>query len=116
MDTILNSKMKNMLSKNNTDVKSFLDSATPEKLDFYEIAGKLLSYNNDMGIIFDYTDDVHLSLITEKLVEYKDSEFVKRLKSVEYPTDLIQLKDMIPNEEIFEKYVLTVIEQFERKS
>mgnify|MGYP004474379871 CR=1 FL=1 len=68
-----------------------------------------------MGIIFDYTDDMHLSLITEKLVEYKNSEFVKRLKSVEYPTELIQLKDIVPNDEIFEKYIVAVIEQFSEK-
>jgi hypothetical protein len=108
---MLGNKIENLLNKNSTDVKNFLNSATPEQLEFYDVAGKLLSNNNDMGIISDYTDDEHLNRITNACVEHKDSDFVKKLKDVQYSDDLMKLEDMVPDDETFNTYVSSLIGQ-----
>lgn len=112
---MLSGKIENLLNKNSTDVKNFLNSATPEQLDFYEIAGKLLSNNSDIGSISDCTDDVHLEQITNACIEHKDSDFVKKLKDIQYADDLLKLKGTVPDDNVFKTYVSSVIEQLESK-
>lgn len=105
------------LSTEDKYVKDFVKEATPEQMVYFDIALKLLANNNAMGVIFDYTDDMHLQLITNKLVEYKDTEFVKKLVSVNYAEELVALKDLVPDpdDEIFMNYVIFVIEHFEEE-
>ena len=74
-------------------------------MEFFDIAAKLLSNNNDMSVIFDYTDDEHLRLITNKLIEYKNSEFVQRLKNVKYIEDIKELVTIMPNDDVFDTYI-----------
>ena len=105
----------NHLNLNNLYVKQFLETATKEQLSFFDIAAKLLSNNPNMDIILDYTDDIHLMRITKKLVEYKNSAFAKQLQIIQYKENLIQLKTIIPDNEVFKTYIMSVIETFERE-
>lgn len=67
--------------------------------------------NNDMSVIFDYTDDEHLRLITNKLIEYKNSEFVQRLKNVKYIEDIKELVTIMPNDDVFDTYIMSIVKQ-----
>lgn len=107
----MNTELLNKINKNDTYVKEFLDNATDEQMEFFDIAAKLLSNNNDMSILFDYTDDEHLRLITDKLIEYKNSEFVQRLKNVKYIKDIKALVPIMPNDEVFDTYIMSIVEQ-----
>ena len=104
-------ELVNNINKDNTYVKEFIDNATDEQMEFFDIATKLLSNNNDMGILFDYTDDEHLRRITDKLVEYKNSEFVQRLKNVKYIEDIKELVAIMPDDNILDTYVKSIVEQ-----
>lgn len=104
-------ELLNKINKKDTYVKEFIDNATDEQMKFFDIAAKLLSNNNDMSILFDYTDDEHLRLITNKLIEYKDSEFVQKLKHVTYIEDIKELVPIMPNDEVFDTYIMTIVEQ-----
>ncbi len=104
-------ELVNNINRNNTYVKEFIDNATDEQMEFFDIAAKLLSNNNDMGILFDYTDDEHLRIITDKLIEYKDSEFVQRLKNVKYIEDIKELITIMPNDDVLDTYVKSIVEQ-----
>ena len=107
----MRTELVNKIDINDEYVKQFIDNATNEQMKFFDIAAKLLSNNNDMGIIFDYTDDEHLRLITDKLIEYKDSEFVQKLKNVKYIEDIKELVNIMPNDDVFDTYVMSIVEQ-----
>lgn len=107
----MHTELINKIDMDDEYVKQFINNATDEQMEFFDIAAKLLSNNNDMGIIFDYTDDEHLRLITNKLIEYKDSEFVQKLKNVKYIEDIKKLVDIMPNDEVFHTYVMSIVEQ-----
>ena len=107
----MNTELLNKINRNDVYVKEFMDNATDEQMEFFDIAAKLLSNNNDMSILFDYTDDEHLKLITDKLIEYKNSEFVRRLKDVNYIEDIKELIPIMPNDEVFDTYIMSVVEQ-----
>lgn len=107
----MHTELLNNINKNDTYVKAFLDNATDEQMEFFDIAAKLLSNNNDMSILFDYTDDEHLRMITDKLIEYKDSEFVQKLKHVKYIEDIKELVPIMPNDEVFDTYIMSIVEQ-----
>lgn len=108
---MMNTELLNKINRNDVYVKEFMDNATDEQMEFFDIAAKLLSNNNDMSILFDYTDDEHLKLITDKLIEYKNSEFVRRLKDVNYIEDIKELIPIMPNDEVFDTYIMSVVEQ-----
>lgn len=107
----MNTELLNKINMNDVYVKDFMDNATDEQMAFFDIAAKLLSNNNDMSIILDYTDDVHLRLITDKLIEYKNSEFVKKLKNVKYIKDIKELIPIMPKDEVFDTYIMSIVEQ-----
>lgn len=102
---IMNTELLNRINMNDVYVKEFINNATDEQMEFFDIAAKLLSNNNDMSVIFDYTDDEHLRLITNKLIEYKNSEFVQRLKNVKYIEDIKELVTIMPNDDVFDTYI-----------
>lgn len=104
----MNTELLNRINMNDVYVKEFINNATDEQMEFFDIAAKLLSNNNDMSVIFDYTDDEHLRLITNKLIEYKNSEFVQRLKNVKYIEDIKELVTIMPNDDVFDT-LLTII-------
>lgn len=101
----MNTELLNRINMNDVYVKEFINNATDEQMEFFDIAAKLLSNNNDMSVIFDYTDDEHLRLITNKLIEYKNSEFVQRLKNVKYIEDIKELVTIMPNDDVFDTYI-----------
>lgn len=107
----MNTELLNKINMNDVYVKDFMDNATDEQMVFFDIAAKLLSNNNDMSIILDYTDDVHLRLITDKLIEYKNSEFVKKLKNVKYIKNIKELIPIMPKDEVFDTYIMSIVEQ-----
>lgn len=106
---MMNTELLNRINMNDAYVKEFIDNATDEQMEFFDIAAKLLSNNDDMSIIFDYTDDKHLRIITDKLIEYKDSEFVQRLKNVKCIEDIEKLVPIMPNDEVFDTYIMSII-------
>ena len=108
---MMNTELLNEININDVYVKDFIDNATDEQMSFFDIAAKLLSNNNDMSIILDYTDDVHLRLITDKLIEYKNSEFVQKLKNVKYIEDIKELVTIMPKDEVFKTYIMSIVEQ-----
>lgn len=107
----MNTALLNKINMNDTYVKAFMNNATDEQMEFFDIAAKLLSNNNDMSIIFDYTDDEHLRIITNTLIEYKNSEFVQRLKNVKDIEDIKKLVPIMPNDNVFDTYVMSIVEQ-----
>ena len=64
--------------------------------------------------MFDFSDDVHLGRLTSKLVEYKDTEFVKKLSDVVYEDDLLKLKNIVPYDDVLREYVDATIETIEK--
>lgn len=107
----MNTELLNRINMNDVYVKKFINNATDEQMGFFDIAAKLLSNNNDMSVIFDYTDDEHLRLITNKLIEYKNSEFVQRLKNVKYIEDIKELVTIMPNDDVFDTYIMSIVKQ-----
>lgn len=107
----MNTELLNRINMNDVYVKEFINNATDEQMEFFDIAAKLLSNNNDMSVIFDYTDDEHLRLITNKLIEYKNSEFVQRLKNVKYIEDIKELVTIMPNDDVFDTYIMSIVKQ-----
>lgn len=107
----MNTELLNRINMNDVYVKKFINNATDEQMEFFDIAAKLLSNNNDMSVIFDYTDDEHLRLITNKLIEYKNSEFVQRLKNVKYIEDIKELVTIMPNDDVFDTYIMSIVKQ-----
>lgn len=106
---MMNTELVNNINMNDAYVKEFIDNATDEQMEFFDIAAKLLSNNDDMSIIFDYTDDEHLRIITDKLIEYKNSEFVQRLKDVKYIEDIKELVPIMPKDEVFDTYIMSIV-------
>lgn len=51
----MNTELLNRINMNDVYVKEFINNATDEQMEFFDIAAKLLSNNNDMSVIFDYT-------------------------------------------------------------
>ena len=107
----MNTELLNRINMNDVYVKEFINNATDEQMEFFDIAAKLLSNNNYMIVIFDYTDDEHLRLITNKLIEYKNSEFVQRLKNVKYIEDIKELVTIMPNDDVFDTYIMSIVKQ-----
>lgn len=107
----MNTELLNRINMNDVYVKEFINNAIDEQMEFFDIAAKLLSNNNDMSVIFDYTDDEHLRLITNKLIEYKNSEFVQRLKNVKYIEDIKELVTIMPNDDVFDTYIMSIVKQ-----
>lgn len=105
----MKTELVNNINMNDVYVKEFINNATDEQMEFFDIAAKLLSNNNDMSIIFDYTDDEHLRLITDKLIEYKNSEFVQSLKDVKYIEDIKELVPIMPKDEVFDTYIMSIV-------
>ena len=105
----MKTELVNNIKMNDVYVKEFINNATDEQMEFFDIAAKLLSNNNDMSIIFDYTDDEHLRLITDKLIEYKNSEFVQSLKDVKYIEDIKELVPIMPKDEVFDTYIMNIV-------
>lgn len=108
--------LKNSLAGENPEgIKKFLNRANKEQTKYVNIASKLLSNNDDASLMFDFSDDVHLGRLTSKLVEYKDTEFVKKLSDVVYEDDLLKLKNIVPDNEVLREYVDATIETLEKR-
>lgn len=56
-----------------------------------------------MGVVFEYTDDVHLDYLTNALIEINDSTFIEKLREVKTEEDYLDLE--IPNNETLRYYM-----------
>ena len=103
MNNFFNNIYEKALSQNNPYFKSFVENkATKEQLEYIEIATGILSFCS-MSLAMDYTDDEHLSLITEAIIELNDDEFVNKLRAVETFEDYKNIA--IPDNDVLERYI-----------
>ena len=90
------------VNKDDQYVKDFLKNATPEQLEYVEEAGKILSYCG-IKCLVDFTDDVHLNILTRALVEAKDDDFIKNLRNVKTADEYLKIR--VPNNTILRYYI-----------
>ena len=56
-----------------------------------------------MRCLFDFTDDVHLNILTRALVETKDDDFIKNLRNVKTVDEYLKIR--VPNNTILRYYI-----------
>lgn len=84
----------------------FIARATEQQRKFIPLAYKILD-RVDMGLIQEYTDDIHLEKLTNALdeVSKSDPDFIVRLTEAESDEKYIELKPYIPDNEVLKEYV-----------
>lgn len=86
-------------------IKSLIQN-NDKRLEFVEVAYKILGHCS-MGLVFDFTDDVHLDNLTSALVKYP--QFAKQVNEISDVKEYIQLA--IPKDETLQYYVSDGIER-----
>lgn len=78
------------------------EQASKEQLEYLDLAQKIYGHCS-MGVVFEYTDDVHLDYLTNALIEINDSTFIEKLREVKTEEDYLDLE--IPNNETLRYYM-----------
>lgn len=104
MSKLFKSTYEKALSSGNSYITEFVEhKATKAQLEHIEIATGILSFCS-MGLVMEYTDDVHLDYITKALIALDDADFIAKLNEVETFEDYKSIA--IPDNEMLKWYML----------
>ena len=88
---------------NNKYVQKFLKRNLSLDKDIVKAALIILDYVSDMGLLFDYTDDIHLEILTNALEEESNNELVASLIKVKTDADYLDIS--LPKNKELREYV-----------
>ena len=76
--------------------------ASAEQLAYEDLALKIFGHCG-MGVVFDYTDDIHLDHLTTALIEVNDESFIEKLRNANTDEEYLALE--IPDNETLRYYM-----------